>query len=89
VEMVLLMSVHAGFGGQAFIPAVLEKVRTARPWLRPGQRLEIDGGINAETVASAAEAGADILVAGTAVFRAADPAAAVAGLRASAVAALR
>jgi ribulose-phosphate 3-epimerase len=89
VEMVLLMSVHAGFGGQAFIPAVLDKVRTARRWLRPGQRLEIDGGINAETVSSAAAAGADILVAGTAVFRASDPAAAVAALRASAVAASR
>ena len=89
VELVLLMSVRAGFGGQAFIPEVLDKVRTVRPWLASGQRLEIDGGINAETAPLAAAAGADILVAGTAVFRATDPAAAMAALRAAAVAARR
>ncbi len=83
VEMVLVMSVHAGFGGQPFIPGVLPKMRTIRSWLRPEQRLEVDGGINPETVGPAAEAGADVIVAGTAVFRAQgdDYAAAIAALR--------
>ena len=83
VEMVLLMSVYAGFGGQAFIPEVLEKVRTVRSWLVDGQRLEIDGGITARTAADAVAAGADILVAGTAVFGAPDAAEAIAAIRAA------
>ena len=83
VELVLIMSVYAGFGGQKFIPEVLDKVRTVRRWLRDGQRLEIDGGITAETAVAAAEAGADILVAGTAVFKAPDVTRAVADIRAA------
>ena len=72
VEMVLLMTVFAGFGGQEFIADVLPKIRAVKGWLRPEQRLEVDGGINLETVGEAAAAGADTLVAGTAVFGAAD-----------------
>lgn len=83
VEMVLIMSVFAGFGGQPFLPQTLEKVRTVRPWLADGQRLEIDGGINAATAPEAVAAGADVLVAGTAVFRADDPARAIRDLRAA------
>jgi ribulose-phosphate 3-epimerase len=74
------MSVWPGFGGQKFIPDVLGKVTELRGILSPAQRLEIDGGINAETIADAARAGADTLVAGSAVFGQADPAAALADL---------
>ncbi len=70
VDLVLMMSVFAGFGGQEFIPEVLPKIRTVRGWLADEQRLEVDGGINTGTVGPAAEAGADTIVAGTAVFRA-------------------
>ena len=73
VNMVLVMSVWPGFGGQSFIADVLPKVRELRGLLRPDQRLEIDGGIDARTIAAAAEAGADTFVAGTAVFRQPDP----------------
>jgi len=83
VEMVLIMSVSPGFGGQAFLPETLEKVRAVRPWLARGQRLEIDGGINPETAAGAVAAGADVLVAGTAVFKAPDAAEAIRQLRAA------
>ena len=83
VDMVLVMSVFAGFGGQKFIPEVLPKMRSIRGWLRPDQRLEVDGGIDSETVGPAAAAGADTIVAGTAIFRApgGDYAAAIATLR--------
>jgi ribulose-phosphate 3-epimerase len=80
VDIVLVMSVWPGFGGQKFIPDVLGKVTELRGILSPAQRLEIDGGINAETIADAARAGADTLVAGSAVFGQADPAAALADL---------
>ncbi|NIA22273.1 MAG: ribulose-phosphate 3-epimerase [Anaerolineaceae bacterium] len=83
VEMVLIMSVCAGFGGQSFMPEVLDKVRAARSWMAGGQRLEIDGGINPQTAALAVEAGADVLVAGTAVFKAPDAAEAIAQLKAA------
>lgn len=83
VDMVLMLSVFAGFGGQEFLPEVLPRIRTVRGWLRDEQRLEVDGGINTETVGPAAEAGADVIVAGTAVFRAKgdDYARAIADLR--------
>jgi ribulose-phosphate 3-epimerase len=81
VQMVLIMSVWPGFGGQSFIPDVLAKTAAIRRRLRPDQRLEIDGGIGAETIARAAAAGADTFVAGTAIFRAPDPAAAIRRLR--------
>jgi len=70
VDMVLLMTVFAGFGGQDFMPEMLPVVRNVKGWLTAGQRLEVDGGIYPDTIAGAAEAGADVFVAGTAVFRA-------------------
>jgi ribulose-phosphate 3-epimerase len=72
VDMVLMMTVFAGFGGQEFIREVLPKIRAVRAQLAPEQRLEVDGGIYADTAGRAAEVGADVLVAGTAVFRAPD-----------------
>lgn len=76
VEMVLLMSVNPGFGGQSFINHTLDKIRELRKLIdtRGSKALiEVDGGINAQTGALAAAAGADALVAGSAVFRALDP----------------
>ena len=67
-DLVLVMSVNPGFGGQAFIPEVLDKCRAIRSRLRPGQRLEIDGGINPQTAIEAIDAGVDLLVAGSSVF---------------------
>ena len=86
VDLVLVMSVFAGFGGQQFIPEVLPKIRAIRSWLRPGQRLEVDGGIYTDTVGEAARAGVDTIVAGTAIFKApgGDYARAIADLRAAA-----
>ena len=79
IDLLLVMSVHPGFGGQAFIPEVLDKVAVARAEIDGrglAVEIEIDGGINAETAPLAARAGVDILVAGSAVFHAADPVAA-------------
>ncbi|VAX41520.1 Ribulose-phosphate 3-epimerase [hydrothermal vent metagenome] len=67
-DLILVMSVNPGFGGQAFIPEVLDKVRTISPLLRPEQRLEMDGGIAPETAQAAREAGCTVLVAGSAIF---------------------
>ncbi len=68
-DVILVMSVHPGFTGQQFMPEVLDKVRFLRHELGPHQRLEIDGGIGIRTAHQALEAGADVLVAGAAVFR--------------------
>jgi ribulose-phosphate 3-epimerase len=68
-DLILVMSVHPGFTGQSFMPEVLNKVRFLRHELGPHQRLEIDGGIGIRTAHQALEAGADVLVAGAAVFR--------------------
>ncbi|NOT01270.1 MAG: ribulose-phosphate 3-epimerase [Phycisphaerales bacterium] len=87
VDLVLVMSVWPGFGGQKFIGDVLDKVRTLAGMLRPDQRLEIDGGIDADTIGGAVAAGADTLVAGSAIFGKNDPAAAMALLRERAAAA--
>ena len=77
VDMVLVMSVWPGFGGQKFIADVLPKVRELHGLLGPHQRLEIDGGIDVNTIGDAAAAGADTLVAGTAIFGQPDPAGAM------------
>jgi ribulose-phosphate 3-epimerase len=77
VDMVLVMSVWPGFGGQKFIADVLPKVRELRGLLGRHQRLEIDGGIDVKTIGDAAAAGADTLVAGTAIFGQPDPASAM------------
>jgi ribulose-phosphate 3-epimerase len=81
VDMVLVMSVHPGFGGQSFIADVLGKTRALRREHGFDRHVEMDGGINADTVASCAGAGADVLVAGTAVYGAPDLGAAVRDLR--------
>lgn len=81
MDMILVMSVNPGFGGQAFIPEVLDKVRTIAPRLRPDQRLQMDGGVNMDTVAACRDAGADVLVAGSGIFRSGDYAEAIARLR--------
>ncbi len=80
VAQVLVMSVSPGFGGQAFLPSALPKIETlarARAARGLAFAIAVDGGVNAETARACVAAGADLLVAGNAVFRAADPAAAV------------
>ncbi|HUE87181.1 MAG TPA: ribulose-phosphate 3-epimerase [Vicinamibacterales bacterium] len=92
VDYVLVMSVNPGFGGQTFIPRSIDKVRAVRALLSAaGNRapIEIDGGIDLETVADVVTAGADMLVAGQAIFGTADPEAAARDLRAAAVAAAK
>ncbi|BBK41070.1 ribulose-phosphate 3-epimerase [Allostella vacuolata] len=71
IDLVLVMSVNPGFGGQAFIPGQLDKIRAVRARIDAGGRpidLEVDGGVNVETARQCVEAGADMLVAGTASF---------------------
>lgn len=84
-DMVLLMSVFPGYGGQKFIQSVLEKIKSAREYARaigkPDMDIEVDGGINAQTAPLAIAAGANVLVAGSAIFGAPDFAAAVKNLR--------
>ncbi len=90
-DTLLIMSVEPGFGGQSFIPEVLSKVSTARRLVDAGELtvvVEIDGGINADTIEQAAEAGVDCFVAGSAVYSVGeDPADAVRSLRRKAAAA--
>ncbi|HSM75237.1 MAG TPA: ribulose-phosphate 3-epimerase [Desulfobacterales bacterium] len=85
VDMVLLMSVNPGFGGQAFIPATLDKLREARALIDASGfdiRLEIDGGVTPRNIAEIAAAGADTFVAGSAIFGQPDYAAVIAQMRA-------
>src|SRR4051795_11646860 len=89
-DTLLVMTVEPGFGGQEFMPEVLPKVRRARELVESGTLplfVEVDGGIAADTIVQAAEAGADVFVAGSAVYGADDPAKAIASLRARAAAA--
>ena len=89
-DTLLVMSVEPGFGGQKFMPEVLSKVAAVRRLVDAGELtivVEIDGGINADTIEAAAEAGVDCFVAGSAVFGAADPGLAVENLRRQAAAA--
>ncbi|WP_219416470.1 ribulose-phosphate 3-epimerase [Pseudonocardia nigra] len=89
-DTLLVMSVEPGFGGQSFMPEVLDKVRAVRRMVDTGHLrllVEIDGGINADTIEAAAEAGVDCFVAGSAVYGADDPARAVQALREQVVAA--
>jgi ribulose-phosphate 3-epimerase len=84
VDYVLLMSVNPGFGGQTFIPESLDKVRRLRKMIDERglkARIEIDGGIDAENIAEVASAGAEIIVSGSAIFGAPDPAVALRKLR--------
>jgi ribulose-phosphate 3-epimerase len=85
LDLVLIMSVNPGFGGQSFIPAALEKLRRARDIIdRSGRkiRLEIDGGVKADNAAEIAQAGADTFVAGSAIFSQKDYRAVIAAMRA-------
>ena len=84
LDLVMLMSVNPGFGGQKFIPSMVEKTRKLRVLLdRTGSKalIEVDGGVNRETGKLLVEAGADVLVAGSAIFGASDPVAEVAALK--------
>src|SRR5690606_18475823 len=75
VDMILLMSVNPGFGGQKFIPTTLDKLREARALIDVSGRdirLEVDGGVNTQNIRQIAEAGADTFVAGSAIFNAPD-----------------
>lgn len=87
MDMLLLMTVEPGFGGQKFLDLVLPKIRRAREILDSREAsvwLQVDGGVSDETIERAAEAGADVFVAGSAVYGAQDPASAVEALRAQA-----
>ncbi|MFI5045995.1 MAG: ribulose-phosphate 3-epimerase [Acidimicrobiia bacterium] len=88
IDLLLFMTVHPGWGGQAFIPEVLDKLAVARAEIDAvghAVEIEVDGGINVDTAPLAVAAGADILVAGSAVFHADDPAAAARAIRAAGV----
>jgi ribulose-phosphate 3-epimerase len=80
VDLVLCMSIHPGYSGQAFMPDALERLTALREALPASTRVQVDGGINGDSVRAAREAGADLLVAGSAVFWKDDPAAAYRGL---------
>jgi ribulose-phosphate 3-epimerase len=87
IDLLLVMSVRTGFGGQPFIPAVLDKVRAARRVVDERNlpvEIEIDGGIKIDNARVAADAGVDILVSGTGVFGGPDPAQAIRDMRAAA-----
>jgi ribulose-phosphate 3-epimerase len=84
IDMVLLMSVNPGFGGQKFISSVLPKIRQVKELadeLNPNLEIEVDGGVNEETAKLCVEAGATVLVAGSAVFNKEDRAAAISSLK--------
>jgi ribulose-phosphate 3-epimerase len=86
IDMVLLMTVNPGFGGQSFISSVVPKIRQIRSWaeeMNPSLEIEVDGGINPETAAICAEAGADVFVAGSAIYNQTDRGAAIQELRKS------
>ena len=86
IDMVLLMSVNPGFGGQAFIPSTLEKLKAARALIDASGRdirLEVDGGLGPDNIADVAAAGANTFVAGSAIFKAADYKSVVDQMRAS------
>lgn len=87
IDLLLIMSVNPGFGGQKFIPSSLAKIKRARAMitrLSPKTLLEVDGGVNLQNIASIAQAGTDVLVAGAAVFGTADYAQTIALLKAAA-----
>jgi ribulose-phosphate 3-epimerase len=87
IDMLLVMTIEPGFGGQPFLDVVLPKLRRARELIarrQPAVWLQVDGGVTEETIERCAEAGADVFVAGTAVYDADDPARAVQALRAQA-----
>lgn len=85
IDLILIMSVNPGFGGQSFLPSVLPKIREARERIRASGRdirLEVDGGVKVDNIAQIAAAGADTFVAGSAIFNAPDYAKVIAEMRA-------
>jgi ribulose-phosphate 3-epimerase len=87
IDLLLVMTVHPGFGGQAFRPEMMEKVKRARDWRAAHQatlHIEVDGGINAGTAKLSIENGAEVLVAGTSIFRTPDYTKAIGELRGNA-----
>ncbi len=76
IDLALIMTVNPGWGGQAFMPGQLDKIRRVREMLGPDVAIEVDGGVNPKTGAQCAEAGANWFVAGSAIFNAPDPVAA-------------
>ncbi len=85
IDLVLLMSVNPGFGGQKFIPATLDKLRQARSIIEEAEnpiRLEVDGGVGVDNIRAIAEAGADMFVAGSAIFGSKDYRATIGAMRA-------
>jgi ribulose-phosphate 3-epimerase len=90
IDMLLVMTIEPGFGGQSFLDVVLPKLRRCAEAIRGRELdvwLQVDGGVNAETIERCAEAGADVFVAGSAVYGADDPAKAITALREKALAA--
>jgi ribulose-phosphate 3-epimerase len=86
IDLILIMSVNPGFGGQSFLPSVLPKIREARERIQASGRdirLEVDGGIKVDNIAEVARAGADTFVAGSAIFNAPDYAKVIAEMRAA------
>lgn len=85
IDMILVMTVEPGFGGQSFMESMMPKVEQARKWLRdkklPDTWIQVDGGISLSTIKWAFEAGADTFVAGSAVYKSEDPAAMIRSLR--------
>ena len=84
IDLVLIMTVHPGFGGQSFRPEMMEKVEAAKAWKQSHRAqfdIEVDGGINVETAKLCIEKGANVLVAGTSIFRAPDYAVAIEQMR--------
>jgi len=85
LDVILLMSVNPGFGGQSFIPATLDKLRQVRQRIDASGydiRLEVDGGVNINNIADISAAGADMFVAGSAIFNSSDYAKTIAEMRA-------
>lgn len=85
MDLILVMSVNPGYSGQSFIPEVLDKTRAISGMLRRDQRLQMDGGVNPESVAACRAAGCDVLVAASAIFGSADYGRAIDVLRGTAV----
>ncbi len=84
IDLLLIMTVHPGFGGQAFRPEMMEKVRRARDWKETNKSpidIEVDGGITVETAKLCLETGANVLVAGTSIFKTDDYKAAITSMR--------
>jgi ribulose-phosphate 3-epimerase len=92
LDLILIMSVNPGFGGQSFIPGALDKLREARQRISASGRairLEVDGGVKVDNIRAIAQAGADTFVAGSAIFNAPDYAATIAQMRAEIAAAMQ